>query len=662
MENSRKGRASVLLIGLGFSGSLIAAEPFDWLVNINDQQTIEQVTSQLSAAFELQEVQATPMLQPGGWRLTGTADSAPVPQTLDQSIQSLLNSVPGVRFATPNVYLRHASVQQPNDFAYSREQVTYMGPAGQFAMNLPQFWSQSRGSSKQVIAILDSGVLFGHPDLQGRLLPGYDFVSQASPVTGSDPMDRSVSGSSDGDGRDPDPSDPGDAPPQGAVCSGGSQPKSSFHGTAVASVAAAQSDNTVFLTGVDWNARILPVRVSGRCGLATVGDIIDAMYWSNGAGTQDPSIPVNPTKADVINLSFAAQEALFQECSSGAGQAMSLAISDSINAGVPVVVSAGNSGGALGFPASCPGAISAASIEISGRIAGYSSRGQGNNAITLYVPGNADAAYVAANNSGTSSGQPDPNGHNVLLIQGTSFAAPVVTGLVSVLKNANPELSFEQLIEAMGRTSKPIPAQSGCDQGSNQSFIGGVFGGGQSICGAGAVNPPAALQSVVLAKGDPISNPPQSRVLASGVDSVSLDASLSTARGSSNVLSYAWAQTGGDRVSTGSTTGSTLEVQSGLSGKQVEFQLTVTDTSTNLSHSSSVLLVSQDSGADRPLQTVAAPSQMISPDTQPQQTPDSSVSDAPAVASGGGGGGIQIGGLLLLLGSFGLRRRLQRTG
>lgn len=653
-----------LLLAFAVARHAVGAPATDWLLNIDDQQSITEVAQRFSHALRVKDAKVTPMLQPGSWRLQWSESETQQTLLTEESIQAVLSSIPGIRFSSPNIYLQHTSVQQPSDFAYSREQVTYMGGAGQYAMNMPQFWSQSRGSSRRVIAILDSGVLFGHPDLQGRLLPGYDFVSQASPATGTDPMDRSLTGSSDGDGRDSDPSDPGDAPPQGSVCTGSGRTDSSFHGTAVASVAAAQSDNVVFLTGIDWNARILPVRVSGRCGLATVADIIDAMYWANGAGNQDPAIPLNNNKADVINLSFAAQEALFQACSSGAGQAMSLAIRDSIEEGVPVVISAGNTGGSLGFPASCPGAIAAASIQISGQIANYSSRGQGGNAVTLYVPGNANAAYVTANNSGTATGQPDPNGHNVVLFQGTSFAAPIVSGLVSVLKNTNTELAFTDLVEALGQTSKPLPAQAGCDQNGGQSFINGVFGGnGSSICGAGAVNPPAALQAVIVAKGDPTANPPQSRVLPSGVDGASLDARLSSARNPNSVLAYDWKQISGVPVSTGAKNGPVLDVLSGLSGKQVEFLLTVTDPSVAQSHSASVLLVSQDSGSDQPLRPVVATGPTQMPETQPQQISESEpVVAAAPVAGGGGGGAVPLGGLLMLLVFFGQRRRVLGAG
>ncbi|MDX1668480.1 MAG: S8 family serine peptidase, partial [Limnobacter sp.] len=379
VRSTRTQLVSKALLFAGFAAftpSLVAQT--EWIVNVEPEVPVEDWSKRLETTVGASALTIERMLQPGSWRVRWD-ESAQQPLNGDwRALGGAIRSIPGVVFAAPDWHLVRASAAQPTDSTYALDQSPYMGQVGAYAMRLPDVWVQTRGSSDSVVAVLDSGVLFGHPDLQGKLLPGYDFVSDASPPTGSDSTDRSLRGSSDGDGRDPDPSDPGDAPPNGLACDSG-QLESSFHGTSVSSVVAAQSDNSAFVTGVDWNAKILPVRVSGRCGVALVSDLIDGMYWANQAGDFGPGVPENPFKADVINLSFAAQESLVRSCSSASGEPMVRAIQDSVRAGVPVIVSAGNTGGDLGFPASCPQAIAAAAITPSGQIAGYSSRGMVNN-------------------------------------------------------------------------------------------------------------------------------------------------------------------------------------------------------------------------------------------------------------------------------------------
>jgi serine protease len=128
--------------------------------------------------------------------------------------------------------------------------------------NLLRAWDRSRGSASIVVAVVDSGYL-PHPDLVGRIVAGYDFIT-------------STSVSQDGDGRDADPTDPGDYVPSGTSCGDDSGPSNStWHGTRVASVLGAMTNNGQDIAGVDWNARIQPVRVSGRCG-ALLSDTMTA--------------------------------------------------------------------------------------------------------------------------------------------------------------------------------------------------------------------------------------------------------------------------------------------------------------------------------------------------------------------------------------------------
>ena len=149
-----------------------------------------------------------------------------------------LRTRPDVRYAHPNYILR--SFAAPNDPRYS-EQWHYP------AINLPEAWDVTVGSESTVVAVVDSGILFdsndaalSHPDLSGKVVPGYDFVSN-------------LQLSNDGNGRDTNPYDPGDTP-------GG---QSSYHGTHVAGTVAAATNNGVGVAGIAWNAKVLPIRVLG---------------------------------------------------------------------------------------------------------------------------------------------------------------------------------------------------------------------------------------------------------------------------------------------------------------------------------------------------------------------------------------------------------------
>ncbi len=142
-----------------------------------------------------------------------------------------------------------------------------------------------------MVAVLDTGIRFDHADLLpvsqgGNVLPGYDFISSASVAN-------------DGDGRDADPTDPGDWISESENAPGGAHPgcgvsNSSWHGTEVAALIGATTDNGFGMASVGRNVRVLPVRVLGKCG-GFDSDIIAGMRWA--AGLDVPGVPANPTPA-----------------------------------------------------------------------------------------------------------------------------------------------------------------------------------------------------------------------------------------------------------------------------------------------------------------------------------------------------------------------------
>ena len=108
-------------------------------------------------------------------------------------------------------------------------------------------------------------------------------------------------------GRDADPSDPGDwvssSDQSNPALFGCDVSDSSWHGTRVAGMIGALTNNTVGVAGLSWNSFILPVRVLGKCG-GTDSDIIAGMRWA--AGLHIDGVADNPTPARILNLSLGA--------------------------------------------------------------------------------------------------------------------------------------------------------------------------------------------------------------------------------------------------------------------------------------------------------------------------------------------------------------------
>jgi serine protease len=209
------------------------------------------------------------------------------------------------------------------------------------------------------------------------LLPGYDFVGQDySPTTGVALGTYLVS--NDGDGWDPDPSDPGDWISSAdqtsslfpsADCA---TADSSWHGTRVVGILGAITNNDVGIAGMTWNSWILPVRALGKCG-GYDSDIIAGIEWAAGisVSTAQTPVPDNPYPANIINLSFGG--------SGSCPTAYQNALSTVTGMGVLVVASAGNASGSVEAPANCsasvPGVIAVAGVRNVGTKVGYSSFG-----------------------------------------------------------------------------------------------------------------------------------------------------------------------------------------------------------------------------------------------------------------------------------------------
>jgi serine protease len=350
-------------------------------------------------------------------------------------------SRPDVEYAQPNFRVQIS--RTPNDSSYgaqwhyfSRGSGAGQAPGG---IGLPQEWDVTVGpqdKTKQiVVAVIDTGILPDHEDIAGseHFVGGFDMVS-----------DRAMA--NDGDGRDNNPTDPGDAVAANECGAGSRAFPSSWHGTHVAGIiGVGKTDNNLGIAGVNWNVKVVAVRVLGKCG-GTIADINDGIRWA--AGLQVPGAAINVNPAKVINMSLGGEGACSQS------PATQSAINDAVQAGAVVVVAAGNEGqDAAGFfPASCSNVITVAASDRRGRLVErYSNFG---SRIDIVAPG----GDVDRDDDGDQA--PDgilsmvKGGYE--LYNGTSMAAPHVAGVAALLLAEDTNRTPSQILNILKSRAAPM--------------------------------------------------------------------------------------------------------------------------------------------------------------------------------------------------------------
>ncbi len=305
-------------------------------------------------------------------------------------------------------------------------------------INIQDAWAVKAGATVTV-AVLDTGYVRSDelmsPGGTSREVNGYDFVSDASR-------------SGDGDGRDADGSGVGPL---------------AYHAEVVANLIGAARDGQG-VVGVNPEARIVHVRVAGTDGLISPQDLADAIRWA--AGLSVPGAPLNRNPARILNLSLYADFVPLTGCDARVNAAIQAVTAR----GVLVVAGAANDGAdASGYtPAGCPNVLTVTAVDRNGQRPAYANWGR---TVALAAPGGSP-----------EDGLPLLSRGELILRNGTSFAAPQVAGVASLMLGVNPALTPAALTSMLKLSATPFPAGH-CDPVNTLH-----------TCGTGILNAGAALR------------------------------------------------------------------------------------------------------------------------------------------------------------------------
>lgn len=293
------------------------------------------------------------------------------------------------------------------------------------------------GTTSITVAVIDSGVIAEHPALKGTLLAGYDMVSAQRNLRGA----RS----------------PNFAPDVRDATCGQKVVSSSFrtHGTEVASLIAGNGYENAW--GVNPQAKILPVRIFSTCGMSP-DDMVDAIRWAAGLPVADA--PTNTQPAKIINISIAG----------GASQCrpeLQKAIDAVIKMGTFVVAAAGNNfQRPLAEPANCEGVISVGALSAENKIENYSALDPRTSIYTAGGGPNLAVSHHWAKNKLRVASAELSGGNEQLIVAdkgvGTSFAAPLVSGFLSLWLSYRPTAKPQDWTSYVDSFVRQVPRLEKC--------------------------------------------------------------------------------------------------------------------------------------------------------------------------------------------------------
>lgn len=588
-----------------------------------------------------------------GRRISERMQVAQASGITSEALARKLSAQADVEWAAVDRRVRVASLP-PNDDLYGGNS---SAPNGQWYLRTPDStfvaatgatgaWQLTRGATNVVVAVVDTGVRFDHPDLKYKLLPGYDVIS--NPWIANDNT-----------GRDPDATDVGDRltstekaahPDVFADCE--ASDTNSWHGTKVAGIVGAQTDNAGGIAGTGWNVRILPVRALGRCG-GYVSDVAAGIRWA--AGLQVDDLPLNPHPAQVINLSLGSDGS--GDCTEPSPppdrdfRAYRDAIDEVTARGVVVVAAAGNNNGPVTPPGNCSNTITVGGLRHDGTKSGFSAYG---SEVTLSAPaGNCGAlnspcqyTMVTTTNSGTTAPEVGSNAYTSQWSPGygTSFAAPLVSGTAALMLSVNPSLTPLEIRQLLTTSTRSFPATALAACPTTDAYGScDCNNSAPRSCGSGMLNTEAAvnaaLRIVFTGEADP-GQPVMGEMLT-------LSLAPSALSGGEVAQNYLWSITENasllDNANCNGSTAQTCTVSALANGRFTVRVVVVTNVTTR------TFTRSIDIGVDGG----------VSPQPITSESPTVSRSSG----GGGGGGALDAGWLLGLVGVLAVAQRgLRRRG
>lgn len=318
------------------------------------------------------------------------------------TLMEMFRNDPNIEYVQENY--RSKALIVPDDTNYSSNQSLFISYGAESA------WIVTTGSSEVIVAILDTGIDTNHPEFFGRVLT-QDWKNFIYPY-GIPEDDHS-------------------------------------HGTHVAGIIGANGNNSLGVTGMDWNCKLLPIKILDSSGSGSLSDLVDAIYYSV------------QKKAKVINLSIGFSgyiEGVLQD-----------AIDEAYRQGVIIVVAAGNDDINISNTRLSPVCNDGNANKVIGvaALTVGDVRSSFSNYSSQYIDVSAYGGELPSNIYGVLSTVPT---NDYGKKSGTSMAAPAVSGIIALLLSLSPNLSPAQILDYLRLTAKPIDA-------SNSSFVGQLGAG-----------------------------------------------------------------------------------------------------------------------------------------------------------------------------------------
>ncbi len=373
----------------------------------------------------------------------------PPHSTVEETVYALMRN-PDVAHVSPNYKTYVTAVPKPTDNFFNwqyalfneGQEIGSPGPQGKSRADIKALegWEETTGDEQVVIAVIDSGIDFDHPDLANTdelekiSANGYDFVND-----------------------DSDPSD------------------DHGHGTFVSGLVAAKTNNGEGIAGVSWDCQILPLKAVGPDGTGDVADLIRAIEYAVKDGKGDIGEELNPVDVISMSLGFAL----------GPGESvpqLEEALQYAHAQGVVCVASAGNEGTSVLYPAAYDNyCIAVAATDYNDSRPSWSNFGP---EVDIAAPGLKIIGPVPTWYPGLiwNDFTIPPYGFG----NGTSASAAIVSGFVALIKSAKPWLEPDEIMAIVRYSADDVNA--------------GEYPGNDEFVGHGRINMEKALVPIKLTK------------------------------------------------------------------------------------------------------------------------------------------------------------------